>query len=91
MSDTPKQNTTLLTFLGSVGAILIFAVIIYLAYLPNRPAPINEAIAAERQAKADEARAAGIAKLTNYAVSGTGAVQIPIEEAMKLVVEEYQQ
>jgi hypothetical protein len=91
MSETPKQNAPLLTFLGSVGAILIFALVVYLAYLPNRPAPIDQSVAQERQAKADEARAAGIAKLSNYAVSGTGAVQIPIEEAMKLVVEEYQQ
>jgi len=90
MSDSPKQKTPLLTFLGSLGAILIFALIIYLAYLPNRPDPIDKAVSKERQAKADEARAAGIAKLNSYAVSATGTVQIPIEEAMELIVKEYQ-
>ncbi|MEO0508745.1 MAG: hypothetical protein AAF065_02660 [Verrucomicrobiota bacterium] len=89
MSDSATQNTPWLTLFGSLGAILIFVLIIYLAYLPNRPEPINVAVAEARQAKADEARAAGLAKISGYAVSSTGSIQVPIEDAMELVVEEY--
>jgi hypothetical protein len=89
MSDQPSSNSKLPTFLGSLGAILIFALIIFLAYLPNRPQPIDQSIAAARQAKADEARAAGIAKISKYAVNGDGSIQIPVDAAMEIVVKNY--
>ncbi|MGJ8654134.1 MAG: hypothetical protein ACSHX8_12750 [Opitutaceae bacterium] len=68
----------LLTFLGSLGAILIFALILFVAYLPNRPAAVDAEVNAARQAKADETRAQGIAKLGN------------IESAMEATVSAYQ-
>lgn len=89
MSDSDKKNALLFTLLGSLGAILIFVLVIFLAYLPNRPEPIDTAIAKARQAKADEARAAAAAKLNNYVVAANGSVQIPITEAMELVVKDY--
>ena len=88
MEQTPNKSF-LPTFLGSLGAILIFALIIFLAYLPNRPEPINKAASEARQAKADEARAAGLAKITKYAANPDGSVQIPVEAAMDLVIEDY--
>jgi len=93
MSDTEAtKSNTLLTFLGGLGAILIFALILFLAYLPNRPAPVNAETAALRQSKADEARAAGHAKLSNYAVvnAEAGTVRIPIEVAIEQTVSAYQ-
>jgi hypothetical protein len=59
--------------------------------LPNRPEPVNAQAAAERQAKADEARAAGIAKITATEVidAAAGKVRIPVDQAMKLLVEDY--
>lgn len=89
MADQTSSKSFLPSFLGSLGAILIFALIIFLAYLPNRPEPIDQAAAEERQVKADEARAEGIAKITKYAVKGDGSIQIPVETAMDLVVEDY--
>ncbi len=89
MSDQPSSKSSWPTFLGSLGAILIFALIIFLAYLPNRPEPVDKAAAEERQIRADEARAAGLAKITGYAVDGQGTVRIPVEAAMDLVVREY--
>lgn len=92
MSDTQaSKNSGLLTFLGSLGGILIFALIIWIAYLPNRPEPVNAQAAADRQAKADEARAAGIAKITSTEVidADSGKVRIPVDQAMKLLVEDY--
>lgn len=92
MSDTqPSKGSSLLTFLGSLGGILIFALIIWIAYLPNRPEPVNAEAFAERQVKADEARAAGISKITTTEVinADAGIVRIPIDQAMKLLVEDY--
>ncbi|MFO8028170.1 MAG: hypothetical protein R6U56_10945 [Opitutales bacterium] len=89
MSDQTSSQSIWPTFLGSLGAILIFALIIFLAYLPNRPEPVDQAASEERQAKADEAQAEGTAKITKYAVKGDDSIQIPVEEAMDFVVEEY--
>lgn len=89
-SQVSKSNS-LLTFLGSLGAILIFVLILFIAYLPNRPDAVNAETTAARQAKADEARAAGIKKLSTYEVidASAGTVRIPIEEAMQLTVDAY--
>jgi len=89
MSDQSSSKSFLPSFLGSLGAILIFALIIFLAYLPNRPEPIDEDAAEEREAKAEQARAEGIAKITKYEVRGDGSIQIPVDVAMDLVVEDY--
>jgi len=89
MSEQPSSKSFLPTFLGSLGAILIFALIIFLAYLPNLPEPIDQEAAEARQAKADQTRAQGIAKISKYAVKGDGTVQIPVETAMDLVIEDY--
>jgi hypothetical protein len=89
MASTETTKSTLPTFLGGIGAILIFALVIYIAYLPNRPAPIDAAANEARQIKADEARAAGRAKIENYSVAADGSVIIPVERAMELVVTQY--
>ena len=81
MSDTENKKcdcSQLFTVLGGIGAILIFALILFVAYLPNRPAPADAAANAERQATADEIRAQGVAKLGN------------LEAAMEATVSEYQ-
>jgi hypothetical protein len=76
------------TFIGGIGAILIFALVLFVAYLPSRPAPADQAAKDARQAKADEARAAGLSKLNGYAVinAEAGTVRIPLHEAMELTV-----
>ena len=92
MSETQvSKSSSLLTFLGSLGAILIFALILFVAYLPNRPDPVNAQVNADRQAKADEARAAGMKKLNNYEVidASAGTARIPIQEAMNLIAANY--
>ncbi len=92
MSKTSiSKSNFLFTILGSLGAILIFALILFLAYLPNRPDPVDSAVVADRQAKADESRAAGIKKLSSLELidSNTGIVRIPIEDAMRYTVEMY--
>lgn len=81
MSDSQNSNggiANMLSVLGGLGAILIFALILFVAYLPNRPDPVDADINAARQAKADEARAKALEKLGN------------IETAMQATVSDYQ-
>ena len=92
MSETKiSKSNTFLTFLGCLGAFLVFVLIIFIAYLPNRPERVDAQVYATRQAKADESRAAGIQKLTNYELIDTeaGIVRIPIEDAISLTIASY--
>jgi hypothetical protein len=92
MSETQiSKSNTLLTFLGCLGAFLVFVLIIFIAYLPNRPERVDAQVYATRQAKADESRAAGIQKLTNYELidAEAGTARIPIEEAISLTISAY--
>ena len=59
--------------------------------MPNRPERVDAQVYATRQAKADESRAAGIQKLTNYELidAEAGTVRIPIEDAISLTIASY--
>ena len=85
------KSNTFFTFLGCLGAFLVFLLIIFIAYLPNRPERVDAQVYATRQAKADESRAAGIQKLTNYELidAEAGIVRIPIEDAISLTIASY--
>ena len=92
MSETQiSKSNTFLTFLGCLGAFLVFVLIIFIAYLPNRPERVDAQVYATRQVKADESRAAGIQKLTNYELidAEAGIVRIPIEDAISLTIASY--
>lgn len=93
MSQPELSNSSrLLSLVGIIGAILAFAAILFVAYLPSRPDPIDQAVNQERQAKADQARAAGLAKLVGFEVidAEAGTVRIPIVDAMNSTVAAYQ-
>ena len=90
-----SEHTTrsrLLTFVGAFGALLIFALLLLIAYIPNRPAAVDAQINANRKAKAAESIAQGKAKLSGYALvdADKQQVRIPIERAMLVTVENYQ-
>ena len=86
-----SPSNRLLSLVGIFGAILAFAAIIFVAYLPSRPDPIDQAVNEDRQAKADQARAAGVAKLVGFEVidAEAGTVRIPIVDAMDSTVAAY--
>ena len=87
----PSSANQLYTFLGCLGAIASFALIAFVAYLPQQADPADQAVKEQRQIKADEARAAGKAKLESYAVVNAekGIVRIPVDIAMDAVVQDY--
>ena len=86
-----SKSNTFLTFLGCLGAFLVFVLIIFVAYLPNRPERVDAQVYATRQAMADESRAAGVQKLTNYELidEDAGIARIPIDEAINLTIASY--
>ena len=93
MSRTESSTLNqLFMFTGIAGTILIFAVILYVAYLPALPPAVDQEVSEKRLQTANEARAAGLAKTTVFEVIDVeaGIVRIPIKEAMDLTVSEYQ-
>ena len=92
MSQTETSTANrLLSLAGIIGAILVFAVILFVAYLPGRPPAVDSTIAEKRKQAADETRAAGQAKISGYEVidPAAGLARIPIREAMDMTVEAY--
>lgn len=92
MSQTESSTILrLLSLSGIIGVILIFAVILYVAYLPARPPAVDEDVNEKRKIAADDARAAGLAKISEYEVidAEAGTVRIPIEDAIDLTISEY--
>lgn len=90
-SEEPTLSNNVLTFIGSIGAILIFALIIFITYLPTVADPADQKANEDRQAAADSVRAAGAAKLEGYEVLNkeAGTVRIPIEDAKALTLKAY--
>jgi hypothetical protein len=86
-----SSGSRLLSLVGIIGSILVFAAIMFVAYLPSRPSAVDQAVNETRQLKADEARAQGVAKLTGFEVldADKGTVRIPIQDAMQLTVAAY--
>ena len=91
-SSNPNQSQVV-SFLAILGSILLFALVIYLAYLPNRPAPVDSALIESRKQQLAEVEAAGQAALRDYRVVNRdeGIVVVPIERAMQLTLEAFAQ
>ena len=87
-----SESSRLLSLAVLIGSMLVFAVFFYIAYLPGRPPAVDHDAAKERKQLADEARAAGIAKINNLEVidEAAGTIRIPLEDAVKLTVKDYQ-
>ena len=96
MSDSTQtpaaSNGTLLTLLAAIGGFAIFALIVFIAYLPKKPAPLADGVRTPEQRKAalSELRAKEKAAATTYGWvdQPAGVVRIPIDEAVKLTIKE---
>jgi hypothetical protein len=95
MSDPAPKSGFFVSAVAVIGGFLIFVLILVIAYLPNKPAPLPEGTKTpeERAAILRELRAKETAAATSYGwVDQTkGVVRIPIERAMQLTVEDLQQ
>jgi len=92
MSDPAPKSGFFVSAVAVIGGFLIFVLILVIAYLPNKPAPLPEGTKTpeERAAILSELRAKETAAAKSYGwVDQTkGVVRIPIERAMQLTVEE---
>ncbi|MGE9289402.1 MAG: hypothetical protein ACQKBT_00340 [Puniceicoccales bacterium] len=88
--ETSWGNRTL-SVIGGVGFILLFLLILWLAYLPYRPEPISEVLAETRLKNLQEVKNASAEVTSSYGVINPqeGIYRIPVEEAMKLTVAQY--
>ena len=111
MSDATKppsffprasNASVLTTFIAIVGCMLAFALVVYIAYLPNRGGPPTVDLSKvpedqkwryDHQSRVEhllQLRANEADKLTHYSWvdQSAGVVRLPVERAMQLIVQE---
>ncbi|CAM2995719.1 hypothetical protein [Rariglobus hedericola] len=95
MSDstkTPSSSGSLLTVAAAIGGFAIFALIVFIAYLPKKPDPLPDGVRTPEQRKAALAdlRAKEKAAATSYGWvdQNAGIVRIPIDEAVAITIKE---
>lgn len=92
MSNTPTKTSTWITVAAVVGGFAVFVLILVIAYLPLRPQPILQGTKtpAERLQALTELRAKEQKVANSYAWidQQKGTVQLPIDRAMELTVQE---
>lgn len=95
MSDsthTSSSTGSWVTVAAAVGGFAIFALILFIAYLPKKPDPLPDGVRtpAQRKSALADLRAKEKAAATSYGwVDQTaGVVRIPIDEAVKLTIKE---
>lgn len=88
----PSDRRLVLSATGWIGAILIFVVILAIAYYPNRPDPISAKRATERSQIVAEVTAAQVQESDSFGWVNQpdGIVRIPVNLAMERTVEKYQ-
>lgn len=94
MSDAPAPSKSgfLTTLLAAVGGFAIFVIILVVAYLPTKPAPLPEGALTpeERIAALTELRAKEQAAATTYGWvdQPKGVVRLPLDRAVELTINE---
>ena len=91
MTSTPNKPS-FGTIAAVIGGFALFALIVALAYLPQRPAPIPQGALtpAERYQRLSEMRAKEAKQINSYGWvdQQKGVVQLPIDRAMELTIQE---
>lgn len=87
--DSSRTNYTL-SFLAALGGILLFVIIVLIAYAPNRAPSIKSQNAQVRAERLRELQAKDTEELTTYSVldKEAGKVRLPIERAMEITARE---
>ena len=92
MSNTPTKTHSWVTFAAVVGGLALFALIVGLAYLPQRAGTVQQGTLtpAERTARLNEMRAKEQKQSGSYAWldQQKGQVQLPIDRAVELTIQE---
>ena len=87
--EQPSLSNYTLSLMGAIGSLLLFALIMLITYLPNRPKAIEEQTAEERKAILStlQAESGKLADSYGWIDQKNGVVRIPIEQAQELIVE----
>jgi hypothetical protein len=92
MSKTPIKHTSWVTLAAIFAGFAIFALIVLVAYLPQRPPAITQGALTpqERSARLTELRAKEQKQANSYAWidQAKGSVQLPIDRAVELTIQE---
>lgn len=93
MSNTPNNTHSWVTFAAILGGFAIFALIVTIAYLPQRPAPVQQGTLTPRERidRLKELRGKEQRQAASYGWidQQKGVVQLPIERAMELTIQEH--
>jgi hypothetical protein len=86
----PSDRKVLFSAFGWIGVIFIFALILAVAYLPNRAVDAEEINAGERLQLRQEVEAEQDRLVASYEWVNLeeGTVRLPVERAMRLTVED---
>ena len=93
MNHHPAPERTGLAYLvGILGSLLIIAALVWAMWHYTQPPPLGEDRAALRKKALAELRAAEASELESYGWvdQGKGVVRLPITEAMKLALRDWQ-
>lgn len=73
------------------AGILLFVLIIWIAYVRNPKEGVDAALVAQRESDLKAIQAQGMEKITSYGVvdAQAGIYRIPVADAMELVVKQY--
>jgi hypothetical protein len=92
MSDHSSPSSSWVTIAAVIGGFAIFAVILIVAYLPKTPPPLPDGVKTpeQRHAILIEHRAKEAKAATSYAWvdQGKGVVQLPLDRAVELTIQE---
>ncbi len=82
------------TLLAAIGGFAIFALILVVAYLPNKAAPAGDGVRTPEQRKAALAELRGkehtAATSYGWVDKDKGVVRLPLERAIELAIQEHQ-
>lgn len=92
MSNTPTKPFSWITIAAIFGGLALFGLIVLIAYLPQRPGGVQQGVLspAEREARLRDLRAKEQTQAKSYAWidQKAGVVQLPIDRAVELTVQE---
>lgn len=88
-SPETSHSNYVFSILGGLGSMLIVLFILFVAYLPNRPPPVDQEAIEARKERLAELRAKERELTQGYAWVNReqGKVRIPVERAMVLTVQ----
>ena len=87
----PAESNLTAYFVGVLGALLIVALLVWAIYRYAHPAPLGANRADERRKNlADNRQANAALDQYGWADAGKGVVRLPISEAMRATIKDYQ-